>query len=65
VPLEQLINMRHEVAKANGWKEKLPARAELVAAALKDNNLVRRPVLIRGSDVVVGTDEKAIRALLG
>lgn len=59
-----VLNTRHEIAKANGWKERPPAEAEFVAAAERDNNLLRRPVLIAGDGVVVGKDEAAIRALL-
>lgn len=64
VPLEELINFRHEIAKTNAWKEKLPSKTAFIAAALEENNLIRRPVLINGSKVVVGADEDAIRALL-
>jgi arsenate reductase-like glutaredoxin family protein len=64
VPLDRLINLRHEVAKSNGWKDKLPSKTAFITAALEENNLVRRPVLIDGENSVVGSDEDAIRALL-
>jgi arsenate reductase-like glutaredoxin family protein len=60
-----VLNTRHETAKANGWKEKPPTRAAFVAAAAKENNLLRRPIVIRGKRVVVGNDPDALRDLLG
>ena len=59
-----VLNTRHATAKAEGWKEKPPAKTRFIAAALEENNLVRRPVLIRDGRAVVGKDEAAIRALL-
>ena len=39
--------------------------AQLVDALCKDGKLVRRPVLVRGSRVLVGFDESAYAELLG
>lgn len=60
-----VLNTRHEVAKENGWKAKAPAKATFVNAAFEEPNLLRRPVVIRGQQAVVGFDEEALRALLG
>lgn len=59
-----VLNTRHEVAKAQGWKERPPSEDELVRAALAEPNLLRRPVLIRDGEAVVGKDAAAIRGLL-
>ena len=64
VGVAQVLNTRHKVAKERGWKDKAPAKATFVKAALEEPNLLRRPVLIRGRMAVVGFDEDAIRALL-
>jgi arsenate reductase-like glutaredoxin family protein len=64
VGVAQVLNTRHKVAKEHGWKEKAPAKATFVKAALEEPNLLRRPVLIRGRKAVVGFDEDAIRELL-
>ena len=61
---DAVLNTRHKVAKEKGWKEKAPSKAAFVAAALEDNNLLRRPTIVRGDRAVVGYDEDAIRALL-
>ncbi len=59
-----VLNTRHKVAKENGWKEKAPTKAAFTKAVLEDNNLLRRPILISGKEIVIGKDEDAIRALL-
>ncbi|MCO5165394.1 MAG: hypothetical protein M9894_03380 [Planctomycetes bacterium] len=60
-----VLNTRHAVAKERGWKAVPPSREDLLEAALLDNNLLRRPVTVRGGRAVVGSDEGALRALLG
>ena len=64
VGVAEVLNTRHAVAKERGWKEKAPAKTTFVKAALEEPNLLRRPVLIRGRNAVVGFDEDAIRKLL-
>ena len=58
------MNTRHKLVKANGWKAKAPSKAAFVKAALEENNLLRRPILVSGDALVVGRDLEAIRALL-
>lgn len=64
VPVAEVLNTRHKVAKEHGWKEKAPSKAAFTKAALEDNNLLRRPVVLRGKNAVVGFDEEALRDLL-
>lgn len=60
-----VLNTRHAIAKERGWKDAPPDADTFVAAVLNEPNLLRRPILVRGSKVVVGKDDAAIRALLG
>jgi len=60
-----VINTRHEIAKARGWKDAPPSKAEFTKAVLEENNLLRRPITIRGKRVAIGSDEEGLRALLG
>lgn len=53
-----VMNTRHEVAKAGGWADKPPSVAEFVKAAAKEPNLLRRPIFIRGKQVLIGYDKK-------
>ena len=59
-----VLNTRHEIAKAKGWGAKPPSATEFAAAASKDVNLLRRPILIDGKKVHVGFD-KDVYAKLG
>jgi arsenate reductase-like glutaredoxin family protein len=61
----QVLSTRNAIAKERGWTaEAPPTREVFVAAAAADNNLLRRPILVRGGRVVIGKDPAAIRALL-
>lgn len=59
-----VLNTRHAIAKERGWKDAPPDADTFVAAVVKEPNLLRRPILVRGSEIVVGKDDAAIRALL-
>ena len=59
------MNTRHKLVKANGWKEKAPSKAAFLKAALEENNLLRRPIVVSNGALVVGRDLEGIRALLG
>lgn len=65
VDVASVLNTRHEKAKAEGWKQSPPSKAVFIAAALEDNNLLRRPITVRGKRVVVGADAAELEALLG
>lgn len=63
--IEAVMNTRHKLVKANGWKDRSPTEKAFVAAAVEENKLLRRPILVSGGEVVVGRDLDGIRALLG
>lgn len=60
-----VLNPRHEVAKARGWKATPPPVEEFVEAVVADANLLRRPILVKDGQAVVGRDEAGWKALLG
>ena len=62
--VDRVVNLRHEIAKDRGWKDKAPSQDEFVAAAERDNNLLRRPILVHQGRAVIGFDEPAIRQCL-
>lgn len=59
-----VMNTRHKTAKENGWKEKAPSKTAFTAAVLEEPNLLRRPITVRGTELVVGKDLAGIKALL-
>ena len=60
-----VLNTRHEIAKERGWAAKPPPTPEFVAAAVKEPNLLRRPILVQDGKAVVGRDEAGWKAMLG
>jgi Spx/MgsR family transcriptional regulator len=57
------LNTRNELYRTRHMAEHPPARAEALKLMAKEPNLIRRPILISGSEIVVGFDEAAYRKL--
>jgi len=58
------LNTRNELYRRRKMKEHPPSRAEAIQLMAKEPNLIRRPVVIRGSQMMLGFDEEAYRKLL-
>lgn len=58
------INTRHKVVKAEGWAERPPSLTRFVDAAIEEPNLLRRPLIQRGDEVIYSRDADEIRAFL-
>jgi arsenate reductase len=61
---KQFLNPRNELYRARNMKEKPPTRPEAIKLMAKVPNLIRRPVVVRGDQIVLGFDEEALRKLL-
>jgi len=61
---KEFLNTRNELYRARNMKENPPSRAEAIKLMAKEQNLIRRPVVLRGSQMVLGFDEAAYRKLL-
>ena len=61
---KEFLNTRNELYRARNMKENPPLRAEAIKLMAKEPNLIRRPVVLRGSQMVLGFDEEAYRKLL-
>jgi arsenate reductase-like glutaredoxin family protein len=61
---KEFLNTRNELYRTRKMKEHPPSRAEAIQLMAKEPNLIRRPVVIRGSQIVLGFDEEAYRKLL-
>lgn len=59
----QFLNRRNELYRERGLKENPPSRAEALRLMAEHPNLIKRPILTRGRELVLGFDESAIRAL--
>jgi arsenate reductase-like glutaredoxin family protein len=58
------LNSRNELYRERNMKENPPARAEAIKLMAKTPNLIRRPVVIRGDQIVLGYDEEGFKKLL-
>lgn len=61
---KQFLNPRNELYRQKNMAEKPPKRAEAIKLMAKTPNLIRRPVVIRGAQLVLGFDEAAYKKLL-
>ncbi|HXX17726.1 MAG TPA: ArsC/Spx/MgsR family protein [Candidatus Eremiobacteraceae bacterium] len=57
------LNPRNELYRTRNMSEYPPSHAEALKLMAKEPNLIRRPVLISGSQIIVGFDEAAYRKL--
>ena len=60
----EFLNTRNELYRTRNMKENPPSRAEAIELMAKEPNLIRRPIALRGSQMVLGLDEEAYRKLL-
>lgn len=58
-----VLNTRHAIAKEKGWAASPPSASVFAKAVEKDVNLIRRPILIDGTKVIVGFDKPAYAKL--
>jgi Spx/MgsR family transcriptional regulator len=58
---KQFLNTRNELFRAKKMGQNPPSRAEAIQLMAKEPNLIRRPVVIRGSRMVLGYDEKELK----
>jgi Spx/MgsR family transcriptional regulator len=63
-PISELFSFRSPSVKALGLADKPLSDEEMLAWMLREPRLIRRPLLVREPDVVVGFDEERLRALL-
>ena len=59
----EFLNPRNELYRKLKMKEKPPSRAQALKWMSKEPNLIRRPIVVRGSEIALGFDEKALEKL--
>jgi Spx/MgsR family transcriptional regulator len=60
---KEFLNSRNERFRKRNMKEHPPSRAEAIKLMAKEPNLIRRPLIVRGKQVIFGFDEEAYREL--
>jgi arsenate reductase-like glutaredoxin family protein len=61
----KVLNTRHAIAKEKGWADEPPDAATFAKAVAKEPNLLRRPIVVAGKQVIVGFDKPAYSKLGG
>lgn len=59
----KFLNSRNELYRARKMGENPPSRDEALKLMAEEPNLIRRPVVLRGSEIVLGYDEDALSQL--
>jgi arsenate reductase-like glutaredoxin family protein len=57
------LNTRNELYRHRKMKEHPPTRDEALGLMAQEPNLIRRPIVIRGGQMVLGYDEEGLRKL--
>jgi arsenate reductase (glutaredoxin) len=57
------LNTRNELYRSRNMAERPPSRSQALKLMAKEPNLIRRPILISGSGIIIGFDEAAYRKL--
>jgi arsenate reductase-like glutaredoxin family protein len=61
---KEFLSTRNELYRKRKMKEHPPSRSEAIKLMAKEPNLIRRPVVLQGSKMLLGFDEEAYRKLL-
>jgi arsenate reductase-like glutaredoxin family protein len=63
-PVEKFLNTRTPLYRERNMKQKPPSKDEAVKLMLKDANLLKRPVMIKGKKKLTGFSEAEVKELL-
>ena len=56
----EFLNSRNELYRERGMKDNPPPRDEALKLMSDNPNLIRRPILVKGAQIILGYDEKAL-----
>lgn len=63
-PIERFLNTRTPLYREKNMKQKPPSKDEAIKLMLKDSNLLKRPVIIKGKKKLTGFNEAEFKELL-
>ena len=63
-PIDNFLNTRTPLYRERNMKQKPPSKAEAIKLMLKDLNLLKRPVIIKGKKKLTGFNETDLKTLL-
>lgn len=59
----KFLNFRNELYRTRKMGQNPPSRSEAISLMAQEPNLIRRPVVVCGSEMIVGFDEEALKKL--
>ncbi len=62
-PIEKFLNTRTPLYRERNMKQKPPSKEDAIKLMLKDANLLKRPVIIKGKKKIIGFNEAEMKAL--
>ena len=63
-PIEPFLNTRTALYREKHMKQKPPAKDEAIRLMLKDPNLLKRPVMIKGKKKLTGFNEVELEQMI-
>jgi len=60
---KEFLNSRNELYRKRDMKNNPPSRTEAINLMAETPNLIRRPVVVRGSRIALGFDEVALKKI--
>ncbi len=63
-PIENFLNTRTPLYRERHMKQKPPSKDEAIKLMLKDQNLLKRPVIIKGKKKLTGFNETDLKTLI-
>ena len=63
-PIEPFLSTRTPLYKEKNMKQKPPSKDQAIKLMLKDANLLKRPVFIKGKNKLTGFNEAEVKELL-
>jgi len=58
------LNPRNELYRERNMKESPPSRAEAIVLMAKNPNLIKRPILVKGKQILLGFNPEEMRRAL-
>jgi Spx/MgsR family transcriptional regulator len=63
-PIEKFLNSRTPLYREKNMKQKPPTKDQAIRLMLKEPNLLKRPVIIKGKRKLTGFNEAEVKELL-
>ena len=60
----EFLNSRNQLYRERGMRDHPPPREEALRLMSKNPNLIKRPILVKGSRIVLGYDEDGLSGLV-